>query len=167
MCARRFNAALQLLESKAKADFENQFMFSSASQNFAITYQCMRQLDEARAYFEQARGELVPLVNARPDDPRYRSALGIVYAGLGMRDDAVREGEKGRELQPLSADAMKAPFRIYAMAQIFLLLGEDELAIDELESLMAIHSDFNPGVLRMSPLWDPIRSNPRFVALVE
>jgi len=167
MCARDYNAALRQLDSIGEKPWEDQFQFSSSSQNYAITYRCMDQFEEARAYFEKAREELVPLVNSAPNDPRYRSALGIVYAGLAMRDEAVAEGERARELQPMSADAMKSPYRTQAMARIFVLLGENELAIDELETLMGVYSQFNPGTLRLNPIWDPLRGNPRFAALVK
>jgi Flp pilus assembly protein TadD len=78
----------------------------------------MGQPERARASYDSARILLEEEVKERPDDHRIRSSLGIVYAALGRKEDAIREGKLGVELFPVSKDAILGPFRIENLAFI-------------------------------------------------
>ena len=64
-----------------------------------------RQLE--RAYYDSTRSMLVSKIQERPHDERFRSALGIAYAGLGRKEDAIHEGELAVELLPMSKEAWR------------------------------------------------------------
>jgi TolB-like protein/Flp pilus assembly protein TadD len=122
---------------------------------------------------ESARGlmeaELPSLENdarERPDQPGPHEALGIAYAILGRSTDAVREGRLATELLPISSDAYDGPLVLTDLARIYALMGEVELAIDQLEILISIPGDVSPPLLAVDPIWDPLRDAPRFRALV-
>ena len=68
------------------------------------------------------------------------SALGMIYAYLGRKDDAIRAGEKAVEVLPLSKDALLGTFLIHGLAEIYTLVGEHEAAIDKLENILVIPS---------------------------
>ena len=65
----------------------------------------MARGDRARELFEEARLALEKEIETQPEDPRYHSSLGSAYAGLGMSEQALREGERAVEVFPLSTDA--------------------------------------------------------------
>ncbi len=105
-------------------------------------------------------------IEQHPDDSRYRSALGITYAGLGRKEDAIREGELAVELLPMSKEAWRGPARVEDLARIYTMVGEYDAAIDQLESLLAVPSHTAVPMLRIDPAWEPLRDNPRFQALL-
>jgi tetratricopeptide (TPR) repeat protein len=88
--------------------------------------------------------------------------LGLVYAALGRREDALRESARISELCPISRDAFFGPNYAVYQAKIDAFLGEPEQAIERLENLLAIPSCVTPEILRLDPDWDRIRGDPRF-----
>ena len=123
-----------------------------------------RQLEQA--YYDTTRSIVETRIRERPDDAQYRSALGIAYAGLGRREEAIREGELAVELRPMSKEAMRGAFGLENLARIFTMVGEYDAAIDQLETLLAVPSITAVPMLRSDPTWNPLSDNPRFQALL-
>ena len=94
------------------------------------------------------------------------SALGIAYAGLGRKDDAVRIGKKAVELLPVTREAMIGTNRLEDLALIYTMAGNTDQAVHTLELLLAIPSWMSVPLLRIDPAWKPLRNNPRFQKLV-
>jgi predicted Zn-dependent protease len=130
----------------------------------AAAYRGLGEADRARAQEEIALRLLEARVNEEPEDARAHGALGRVYATLGRSDEAVRSAQRGKELLPLSRDAVLAPFRMEDLAAVYVLNGQHDEAIAELESLLAVPGMLSPGHLRADPLWAPLRDHPRFPA---
>ncbi|PWB70342.1 MAG: hypothetical protein C3F15_13925 [Holophagae bacterium] len=124
------------------------------------------ELDLAHQSFEAARLELEQKVAQDAADARYHSSLGIAYAGLGRRVEAVREARLGCELMPASQDAWRALRRIEDLALVYTMVGETGEAIAQLEKLLQGSGETTPHLLRLDPRWDPLRSDPRFQALL-
>jgi serine/threonine-protein kinase len=91
---------------------------------------------------------------------------GLTLAYLGRKADAIREGERGLALQPVSQDAYSGAYNQHVLARIYILTGEYEKALDQLESLLGIPYYLSPGWLRIDPTFDPLRKHPRFQKLV-
>jgi len=129
-------------------------------------------LDGAKATYQHAAQEFQRELGKAPPDSgpaaELHSNLGIAYAGLGDAASAVAEGEKGIAMQPSSEDPFEGPLREEAMAQIYGLLGDADHAIPILRRLVAISSPtgVTPGLMRIDPIWDPIRNDPRFQELI-
>jgi hypothetical protein len=70
-------------------------------------------------------------------------------------------------LGPVSADAQTGPYFMHQLARIYILTGEPDKAIDQLEALLRIPYQVSPAWLRIDPNFDPLRSNPRFKNLAE
>ena len=125
------------------------------------------QADLARTYYDSARVVLEAQVQEAPGMFAPHSALGIAYAGLDRVEDAIREGQRGVEMLPVSRDAMTGPDRVRDLARIYVMVGEHEAAIDQLEYLLYIPSQMSVNLLRADPFWAPLRDHPRFQALRE
>jgi TolB-like protein/Tfp pilus assembly protein PilF len=124
------------------------------------------QHDLARRFFDAARLELEQKVAQDPDDARFHSSLGVAYAGLSRRVEAVQEARLGCDLMPPSKDALRALPRIDDLAGVYTMVGQTAEAIAQLDDLLARSGDLTPHVLRLQPEWDPLRSDPRFQALL-
>ena len=121
----------------------------------------------AAIYADSARLAFEEQVRAAPDDGQRRVLLGLALAYLGRKADAVREGKRGAELMPISRDGYLGPYVQLQLARIYILTGEAELAMDQLEPLLDVPFYLAPGWLRVDPTFDPLRLNPRFRRLVE
>jgi serine/threonine-protein kinase len=121
----------------------------------------------ARARYASAAAQLQRAVQQRAGDERAWSALGIAYAGLGRRNEAIRAARKGVELLPVEREAWRGSYRLEELARVYARTGEPERAIDVLEDLLRRPSEVSPALLRLDPAWQPLRSHPRFRKLVE
>ncbi len=133
----------------------------------ALAYQRMGEQETARIHFENARGLLERRLPEGTDDPRLRIALGITYAGLGRKEDAIREGLQAVEGFPVSKDAFIGPHFVEHLAVIYVMTGDLDAALDRIEYLLSIPSELSVALLALDPKWDPLRQHPRFQALIE
>jgi tetratricopeptide (TPR) repeat protein len=121
----------------------------------------------ANAYHDSARVAAEHRVEAEPEEARIRSLLGIAHARLGDRASAVREGTRAVELMPISREAIDGPEILAHLAEIYMILGDYDLAIDQLEVLLSIPSWLSAAWLEFDPFWAPLRDHPRFQALLD
>ncbi len=121
----------------------------------------------ALAFADSARRALEEQTRAAPDDGQRRVLLGLALAYLGRKADAVREGLRGLELMPISRDGYFGPYVQLQLVRIYTLVGEPEKAMDQLEPLLKVPFYLSPGWLRIDPTFDPLRTNPRFIKLLE
>ncbi len=121
----------------------------------------------ARAAFTTAHKELEQTVRAQPSYALALCALGVVDAVLGNKQDAIREGERAVELLPVSKNSLEGPMLIQYLAVIYAWTGEKDRALERLsEATRLPGSHVTYGNLHLSPLWDPLRGDPRFEAIV-
>ena len=90
----------------------------------------------------------------------------MIDAGLGRKDDAVREGRRACELLPLSMDSVAGPSFVTNLAIIYAWTGEKDLAFEQLTIAAKIPCTLSYGELRLHPYWDPLRGDPRFDKVV-
>jgi Flp pilus assembly protein TadD len=114
--------------------------------------------EAAKAFEEHLR--------ATPDDGQLHSYLGVSLAYLGRKDEAIREGRRGTSLLPLSKDGINGAYVQHQLAKIYILTGEPEKALDQLEPLLKVPYLLSPGWLEIDPNFDPLRGNPRFQKLL-
>jgi tetratricopeptide (TPR) repeat protein len=131
-----------------------------------LVYQATGNTARARTSFESAVVVLERQVAVRSGDGRVHSALGLTYATLGRRDDAIREANLAVEMIPVSEDALRGPKQIDLLAQTYRALGEYDAAFDQLEYELSIPAMMSVEWLRIDPGWAPLRDHPRFRALV-
>jgi serine/threonine-protein kinase len=120
----------------------------------------------ARAAFTNARKELEQMVRGQPDYAAALCALGVIDAALGSKENAIREGQRAVELMPVSKSAIEGPILIQYLAVIYALAGDKDRAIEQLAEVVKMPGRLSYGHLSHDPLWDPLRSDPRFEAIV-
>jgi serine/threonine-protein kinase len=125
--------------------------------------------DEPAAHdaFIRARNELEQVLRNQPGYAQGLCALGVVDAALGNKEDAIREGERAVELIPVSKSAIEGSVLTQYLAIIYGWTGDKDCAIERLaEAAKLPGSHVTYGYLRLHPLWDPLRGDPRFEAIV-
>jgi TolB-like protein/Tfp pilus assembly protein PilF/tRNA A-37 threonylcarbamoyl transferase component Bud32 len=120
----------------------------------------------SRAYFDSAASVLEGRTASRPEDPALHADLGFAYAGLGRREDAMREGRRAVELRPPSKDTWLGVDMLRSLAITYATLGEADSAVKQLRVLLQVPSWISVPALRSDPTWDPIRRDPGFRALI-
>jgi serine/threonine-protein kinase len=167
LLSRNYPAALAALSQVEDEIIVGRGAYDPKSLYSGLVHSYAGQTELARAAFDSARVILEPAVSERPDDYRRRRSLGLAYAGLGMKEAAVREGQMAVDLMPMSKDAYDAPYPLQGLAQIHTMVGDYEAAIDLLDYLLSIPSEESVPYLRLHPMWDPLREHPRFQALLD
>jgi tetratricopeptide (TPR) repeat protein len=123
--------------------------------------------DRAREAYDSASRLLESrLRESAPDEGAIRSSLGIAFAGLDRKDEAIREGKRGVELCPASRDVIHRYDRISNLAFIYVLVGEYDAALDQIEHLLSVPSNLSVPLLRLDPRWDPLRAHPNYKELL-
>jgi TolB-like protein/class 3 adenylate cyclase len=122
---------------------------------------------KARSAFAAARAEVEKILHEQPDFPAALSLVGMIDAGLGRKEEAIREGQRACELLPMSKDAVDGVAFVVNLAQIYAWTGEKDLAIEQLNGALKVPNDLHYGEMRLHPLWDVLRDDPRFQNLME
>jgi serine/threonine protein kinase/tetratricopeptide (TPR) repeat protein len=162
----RFEDALQRLSEMEPNQIDVQEVYFPAELLKASIYGYLKRPKEERIAYETSRQLLERASREHPDDARLHGALGLAYAGLGRKDEALREGKLAIELLPLSKDALRGSYRATELALIYVMVGEHDAALALLEDLLSRPTDLTVSILRLDPAWAPLRSNPRFQKLV-
>jgi TolB-like protein/Flp pilus assembly protein TadD len=119
-----------------------------------------------RTHAEETRKAFEEQLRATPDDAQRHVLLGVALAFLGRKEEAIREGKRGVTLLPAAKDAYFSTYLQHQLARIYMLVGEPEKALDQLEPLLKIPYYLSSGWLKIDPNFDPLRGNPRFQKLV-
>ena len=123
---------------------------------------------KAKALYTEVYRDYQAAVRERPADWDRHMALALAAAGLGLNDEAITEGRRAVELLPISRDAFAGPEYLAYLAQIYVSVGENDQAVAILKQLMSIPAglSMSAALLKLDPVWDPLRKDPRFQALL-
>jgi TolB-like protein/tetratricopeptide (TPR) repeat protein len=119
-----------------------------------------------RTYAEEARKANEEQLREAPADAQRHVFLGLSLAYLGRKEEAIREGQRGVELVPISKDAINGPYFQHQLARIYILAGEPDKALDTLEPLLKVPFFVSRAWLKIDPNFDALRGNARFQRLV-
>jgi serine/threonine protein kinase/tetratricopeptide (TPR) repeat protein len=164
---RRPDRALVVLETKAPDVLITQDFILPKRLLECMCYAEMGDSRSAEAKCASAIEWLEQEVLVRPKDFRLYDALGYACSLTERRDEAIEYGERMVQLIPTSKDAIIGPSCELRLARILARAGELERAIEILDGLLAIPGEVSVPILRLDPVWDPLRDHPRFQALLE
>ena len=129
----------------------------------------------AKAAAEQARNTLEPLSKDQPDNAFVPAALAVAYAILDEKSSALNEAQRAITLVPSSKDRLSGPGFEENLALVEMIIGENSRAISTLTRLLQTPyggwlynpAPITPALLRLDPIWDPLRADPAFQKLCE
>ena len=164
---RKYKSALQILESSPHDLIISHEAYSTKSLQLALIYYEMSNKKKANLYFQEARQVLKEKLLEFPNDSRIHSSLGIAFAGLGMKEEALEANNKALSLMNISIDALRGVYRELDMAKILMMIGDNDKAIKKLDYLLQQYSFISIELLKIDPFWDPLRETDSFKALIE
>ncbi len=163
---RQPDSLLKALRMMSTNIIQDQTLFMPVTLYAAWAHRLRGNLSAANAAFVSALTLLDSALRELPNDWRLHRSRGLVLAGLGRRKEALDEARWLEQCEDYRKDAYVSPFLAKDRAQILAQIGEDDEALDEIERLLTGPSHISVHSLQLDPLWDPIRENPRFKALL-
>jgi TolB-like protein len=121
---------------------------------------------KARAAFTAARASQEKVVQAQPDFGPAVCVLGLIDAGLGRKEEALREGRRAIELLPVAKESINGAHMIEYFAIMAAWVGQKDLACKQLAIVTGMPGTLSYGQLKLLPYWDPLRGDPRFEKIV-
>jgi TolB-like protein/Tfp pilus assembly protein PilF len=171
---RNYAEAVRLLQAR-----QAQFHFGSEIDKgdnqvwLALAQRLAGDLAGSKVTAEQARNTFEPLCKNQPDNPSFAALLALANAAAGDKDSAVKEAERAIMLLPSAKDRFYGPASEENLALIHMIFGENNRAISTLTRLLQtpyasslyVPAPITPALLRLDPLWDPLRGDPAFQEL--
>jgi tetratricopeptide (TPR) repeat protein len=121
---------------------------------------------KARSALIAGRAEQEKIIQAQPNYGPALCVLGLIDAGLGRKEEALREGWHAVELLPAKKDALGGIEIVKHLAIIAAWIGDKDLACEQLAIVIRRPSPISYGQLKLLPFWDPLRGDPRFEEIV-
>ena len=176
---RNYGEAVRLLQARlAQVGYDSQFEKASFQAWLALTQRLAGDTDGAKLTAELARNTLEQLYRDQPDNLQsaIRAAnLSVAYAVMGQKNAALETAERAVMVLPRAKDALDGPSLEENLALIQTIFGQNGRAISTLTHLLETPykswvyglTPITPALLRLDPIWDPLRSEPAFQKLCE
>jgi serine/threonine protein kinase/Tfp pilus assembly protein PilF len=173
---RNLGEAVRLLQDRqAQFHFASEFDKSSNQVGLALAQRLAGDTAGAKASAEEARNTLEQLYRDQPDNVALALSLSQAYAAMGEKDLALKTAAHPIMLLPRAKDSKVGPMLEENLALIQTMLGENSGAISTLTRLLQTpygsviygQAPITPTLLRLDPIWDPLRADPAFQKLCE
>ena len=161
-----FTEAIRVLESSPTEVFADQNMYTSKSMQLGLIYFMLSDKELASSHFQKARKLLEDKLNQLSNDARLYSSLGIIYAGLDRKEEALIAGNRALSIINISMDAIDGFYKELDMARILLMVGQYDAVIAKLDFLLQRNGNLSVEMLKRDPFWDPLREIEAFKVLI-
>jgi serine/threonine protein kinase/tetratricopeptide (TPR) repeat protein len=159
-----YQEALDRLDVESK-DIET--MDYNKALRCARIYRYLNEEDKARKYFESAQKNIEKRIKKNSDNYWLYSHLGIAYAGLGLKEEAVQMGKRATQLLPITKNAWRGTLPIEFLANIYVMVGDYDAAINQIKHLLNVYGRLSISLLKIDPTWNDLHNHPRFKKLLE
>jgi serine/threonine protein kinase len=163
---RDFKEAGRVLEADAHGEFHHDWCVYPRAFIAALIARARGDAQGARGFLETMRPLAVQAVHDQPDDAKVLSLLAQVDAGLGRTEDALREARRAVDMVPISENADLGTDLAVDLAQVYAWAGERDLAFQQLARLVKTPKALHYGGLKLDPIWNDLRGEPRFENLL-
>jgi TolB-like protein/Flp pilus assembly protein TadD len=166
---RRYDDAIKVTEAKLNSMTASQRLDFYAKQflvQLGFSQEWAGRPEEAKNAFTRAVHAIKPTSETvvGPDANGAPMILALAYAGLGDKEKALKQAQQA--LKDYADDHVSQPQAEYTLAQIQARFGDNDAAIAALPHLLEVPAGLTKANLKLDPLWDPLRGDPRFEALV-
>ena len=163
-----FAEAERVLAASPREDFQDiDYSFYSPKPWFeAMIARAQGDSTRANAAFSAARTVLEQRLAVKPEDARTIAVLAQVDAGLGHKELAIQEAKHAVDLMPVSKDIYDGALVLEGLAQVYTWTNEPDRAIELLQKLVTMPGYTNYARLKLHPMWNPLRGDPRFEKIV-
>lgn len=166
LCQRDFAAAERALASMAPSGGNEEAFEYPRAWYAGLIARAKGDASGANNAFSSARADIEKVVTEQPNYAQPISILGMIDAALGRKEEAIREGLRAAELLPVTKDAIIGPLILENLALTYAWCGENDRALEHLAVVVDMPSSTSYGELRLDPVWDSLRSDPRFERIV-
>jgi tetratricopeptide (TPR) repeat protein len=160
-------AALAVMDASDTEMFSGQYRLAPRSYYRGVALQSLGRQAEADAALLEAKEAVEAMLPELDHDCRVHAALGLIYAVMGDHDAAIEAAQHAVEMVPPEKEAMIGPHNVLNLAEVYALLGEAELAVEQIEYLFTMPSPIAQVDLEVRGIFDDIRDHPAFRALLE
>jgi serine/threonine protein kinase/thioredoxin-like negative regulator of GroEL len=168
---RDYDAANRVIAATPAKWADNDYPYGSPEWASGLVARARGDQEKARATFTAARKKLEAKLAGKPDDVSYLSQIAIFDAGLGRKEEAIREAQRAVGLQPIPKDGVNGPIWLAKLALVYAWTGERDRALEQLEKVATVPAVLGGSVptygdLLLNPCWDNLRGDPRFDKIV-
>ena len=168
LAERDASAAENALVALGESTFGDDQVYFSRTFGEGLVARMTKEEAKARSAFTAARVQQEKIVQAQPEYGPALCVLGLIDAGLGRKEEALREGRRAIELMPVTKKSWVGARMIEYFAIIAAWVGEKDLALEQLAIATRLpgFGASSYGQLKLLPYWDPLRGDPRFEKIV-
>ena len=164
---RNYHAAFEAYRSLKNPISIGQTQYTPIETRLGIVNRLMGNNKQAQDYLNTSKIILEKALDEFPNDARIYGSYGIVLAYLGEKEEALKAGKMAVSLIPVEKDALIGPGYLITLTKILTIVGENETALENLEFLRSIPAGVDVEILKLDPVWDPLRNEPRFKVLIQ
>ena len=164
---RQYGKLIEFIRNDTTSQFDKQFHFHPKTYEIALIYFLSGNTSFSKTYADSSITLLKEKLKENPNDERYYATLGKCYAFIGNDEEAISYGKRAVELKPIKLDAWQGVVKEQDLMEIYILTGNYDMALNKIEFLISTPSALSVGELMIDPIFDNLRSFPRFQKIID